>query len=162
MGKITVIRVDAGYPDDNDIFNVMHYACSEKDKDVRVCFWDTRGLPKNITKAVALLVRTQEFMRKDGGRRINHTIISFPDSVTDEKLVYAVADRLADHLGHEYPLIYGIHEDTNHLHIHFAMNTISRQTGKKWHASKKEFDSWCKDIADLTNEILADWGIYLQ
>ena len=38
----------------------------------------------------------------------------------------------------QYQVYYGVHEDTECLHIHFAINAVSHMDGKKWHKSRKE------------------------
>lgn len=158
MGNVMVKRVNAAYSKEEDIFRVMRYMCSEKDCGERLSYWNTRGLPKDLEKAASRLEQSQAYLGKDSGRRINHLIVSFPETVQDEKIVYIAAERLADLLGEEYALLYGVHQDTDHLHIHFAMNTVSYRTGKKFHANRKEFQAWKEEIAMCAEGILEEWG----
>ncbi len=161
MDKIMIKRVNANYSKDYDVENIMRYVCSEKQEHqhMQLHYWDTRGLPKNLEKAIALLKASQQYMGKDTGRRINHIVISFPETIQDVTLVYIIANHLADYLGKEYTLIYGIHTDTNHLHIHFALNTISYRTGKKFHTNQKEFAEWKRQILIQIENILVEWKI---
>lgn len=158
MGNVMVKRVNASYSKEGDIFRVMRYMCSEKDCGERLSYWNTRGLPKDLEKASARVEQSQTYLGKDSGRRINHLIVSFPETVQDEKIVYIAAERLADLFGEEYALLYGVHQDTDHLHIHFAMNTVSYRTGKKFHTSRKEFQAWKEEIKTCAEAVLEEWG----
>ena len=161
MGRVELKRINKNYSKDSDVFNIMRYSCSKKkeNKNVRVRYIGTRGLPENLEDAVDSMIKTQKLMGKASGRRINHFIFSFSKVVDDAKLVYFAADRLADEIGKEYPLIYGVHEDTDNYHIHFAASTISCITGKKWHTSSKEFSSWRNKMIKIAEDVLNDWKI---
>lgn len=51
-----------------------------------------------------------------------------------------------------YQIVYSVHEDAKHLHVHFVMNMISYQNGKRYSGQKKDFYDYLKylqEIADL-------------
>ena len=73
-------------------------------------------------------------------------------------MLVEIAEELADHLGEEYQLLYGIHMDTDNWHIHIAMNSVSYRTGKKWHANLREFDDWRKQMLKIVSNQLKKHG----
>lgn len=98
-------------------------------------------------------------MKKDHGRRLHHFIVSFPSEIQEEQVIFIVAEAIADYLGAEYQLLYGIHMNTDNLHIHIAINAVSYRTGLKWHVSAKEFKKWKKRIAKIAENILKEYCV---
>ena len=80
---------------------------------------------------------------KDGGRMAVHMIVSF-----DKDMMEYVGPKTALQIGYDicaacfpgFQVIFGIHDNTDNLHIHFAVNTVSYYTGKKF--SKSVYDIW--------------------
>lgn len=161
MEEILVTRVNEGYCFDSDIRRLINYVVRDKKTQDEVRHWGTRGLPMDIKRAVRFIKETQKMMGKAQGRRMNHIVISFRNKELDIGTVCEIAEVLADFFFKEYQLVYGIHEDTEHKHIHFAINTLSYETGKKWHKSIKEFSVWLNCIKDLAEKVIKDSiGIY--
>ena len=53
----------------------------------------------------------------------------YPVSIKDK--VLSEAKKVSDKIGEEFQNIYGLHEDTDNLHVHFAINSVNYKTGKK-------------------------------
>ena len=145
------------YKNNKDIKHLLEYVVTDKDTGTKVKYWDCRGLVRNIKDSVKIISSIQKYMGKDEGRRMYHFIISFPEKVDDLNIVCIVADAIADYIGQEYQLMYGIHTNTNNLHIHIAMNSVSYRTGLKWHKNKTEFAQWKKHVVSIAESILKDF-----
>lgn len=159
MGKIMIKRVGHTYKDSMAIGNLLNYITREKDSGGRVKYWGTRGLLKNVKLAVKTIETMQKYLKKDHGRRVHHFVLSFPSEIKEEQVVYIIAEAIADYLGGEYQLLYGIHMNTENLHIHIAMNAVSYRTGLKWHVSAKEFEKWKKQLAKIAENILKEYCV---
>lgn len=86
---------------------------------------------------------------KDHGRQVRHFILSFkkPETIGYEQLMrlgFEICKYYSD-----YQSVYGLHTDTDHLHLHFAVNTVSYKTEKmyavappigKWFISSRKLD----------------------
>lgn len=80
---------------------------------------------------------------KDGGRMAVHIIVSF-----DKDMMEYIDTMTALQIGYDicaacfpgFQVIFGIHDNTDNLHIHFAVNTVSYYTGNKF--SKSVYDLW--------------------
>ena len=88
---------------------------------------------------------------------MHHFIISFPLEIQDVQVVYILAEVLADYLGQEYQLFYGVHTDKPDLHIHLVMNSVSFKTGLKWTKGKSEFIKWGDNIKRMLEELLNEY-----
>ena len=82
--------------------------------------------------------------------RLRHFIISFADNdcILPCDAIY-IAQRAAEYYANRYQIIFGIHEDADHLHVHFVMNQVSYLNGRKYSGSKKEhydFVNYMKDV----------------
>lgn len=80
--------------------------------------------------------------------------LSFPLSMDDANCVKLVAMEIADIFSGQYQVYYGVHEDEAHLHIHYAINTVSYVDGKKWHKSRKEIERLEAQMRERAGEVL--------
>ncbi len=147
---------EADYCDSTQIRNAIRYAISRKapNKEKRVRVWGTKGLSKDIDEMVNQISGMQKILRKDKGRRLYHMIVSFPCGMRNKKYVQRTAERIADYLYKSYQVVYGVHEDTSNLHIHFIFNAVSYVDGKKFHYNHED---WKKIREDIT-AIASRWG----
>ena len=151
MKQTFVRKVPEKYSTDGDIKNLMKYIAD--DKKCRH-YIGARRCRKNPELAALGMIRTQKGYKKTTGRRINHWIISFEKNVENPKIAYDVAEQIADMFSEEYQVFYGIHENTDNLHIHMAVNTVSFRNGRKWHTSKKELAEWKKKINKIMSNVV--------
>jgi len=158
MGSVTVKNFTNNYENNPAIKNLLRYVVSKKDTDECVDYWGTKGLLKDINKAYGVITRMQRYLKCDNGKRMIHFVISFPKDIRSEEMVFIIADAIASYLSSEYQLVYGIHVDTDNYHIHFAMNSVSYITGKKWHKENHEFARWFQNLRDIVQKILDEAG----
>lgn len=147
------------YKNTRSINNLVRYALA-KDKDY---IKDSRVKPKvrycdsncvdisDPRKAVEQIKAVQKFFKKTDGRKMYHYILSFPDEIKDAKEVYEAGLEIMNKFFNEYQTIFAVHEDTDHLHIHFVFNSVSYLTGKKWCINFKEFYWLKEDIECMAN-----------
>ena len=87
------------------------------------------------------------------GVRLRHWIISFEKhEFADAWHANQFAQMACRFYADTYQIVYSVHEDTEHLHVHFVMNMISYQNGKRYSGQKKDFYDYLKylqEIADL-------------
>lgn len=87
---------------------------------------------------------------KTKGVQARHFILSFsPREVSSPKTANEIAMDLIAYLGEEYQCIYAVHEDTDQLHIHIIMNSISYLDGHRYRGSKAEFYQLTNTIKQL-------------
>lgn len=86
---------------------------------IGTCHKDIKGIIDDFSK-------TKEIFGKTGGVQIKHLIISFnkQPKITPKKLGKFVIKTLK-YYSQKYQVVYAVHEDTENLHIHVGINSVS-------------------------------------
>lgn len=91
-----------------------------------------RGL--NPQTAYENMCEVQELWSKTSGRRAYHMVLGFDSSEPVASYdALQIAFEISSIFFPTYQVLYGVHTDQPHLHIHFAINTVSLQDGHKLH-----------------------------
>lgn len=87
---------------------------------------------------------------KTTGRQARHYILSFARS---EPIVPSqaldIASQAAAYFADRYQVVYGIHTDTDLIHIHFIVNTVNYVTGKKFTDEYTEENQFRKHLKQI-------------
>ena len=121
---------------DNDAFNdVINYVFS----DYKIPHKCIGGYGVHIENAAEQMEIVTSVYNKNSGVRLRHFIISFSDAdCISLPEAYQIADAAARYFADRHQIIFAIHEDTFHLHIHFVMNQVSYIDGLKYSGKKSE------------------------
>lgn len=158
MERIVIKMNNEYYSSDEDISTLIAYIAGETKNKEKTRYYNGRGLPHNHEKAAKTIIKVQRSIKKAKQRRIYHLFISFPSEVDDVNYVKLIAESVANMLFEKHQIYYGVHEDTDNLHIHIAINAVSYIDGKKWHQSKKQFEDMKKDIRKIAKDINECFG----
>lgn len=112
---------------------------------------------RGITVAHAFedIVEMQTLYGNTGGRRGYHITVNFaPNSPLNAHEVYEIAYEISDLFFPEYQVLYGVHINEAHLHIHFAVNTVSLKNGKKLHIDYRTLYWLIKEIDNIERRYL--------
>lgn len=155
MAIYRVINSAGKYHDSHSCRDVIRYATSpEKTKPNGI--FGGAVLPENTADAMEGVARVY---RKDSGVHLRHSVLSFaPEegvSVADAK---AIAKEAIKYYRSDYQIIAAVHEDTDHPHIHFVMNTVSYRDGAKYHGEKKDYYAF----QQYMNEIVRPYGTHVE
>ena len=94
---------------------------------------------------------------KSTGVQLRHFIISFyPHELDDPEVANEIAQQLILWIGQEYQAVYGVHEDTDLIHIHVVHNSISYIDGHRYYGKKKEY----YNLIDYIKALLHQYGIH--
>ena len=96
------------------------------------------------------MVFVKEAYHKKSGVQLKHFFITFHDR---EMLYVGFEDilQLGFEVGKyfgEYQMVYGIHLDSNHVHLHFVMNTTSFRDGHKYSDGLSKFNALCRYLRE--------------
>ena len=99
---------------------------------------------------------TKNYFNKTGGRQYRHYIQSFSpeDEISKEKIL-EIAIKWAEKSFHGHEVFIAIHDDKDHLHSHFIVNTVNFENGKKLHEKKNELEL----KKDINDKICLEYGI---
>ena len=85
--------------------------------------------------------------KEEGRRQVRHLVVSFKKSNLSFETVCEIAWKIGTPYGNRYQVFYGVHTDTDHFHIHFAINTVSFIDGTM-------FSEGYGDLVNLKKNIL--------
>lgn len=115
--------------------------------------YETHGIncSENYKKIAYEFFETKDYFKKTEGRQYRHYIQSFsPNEISKEK-VLEIAVKWAEKAFQGHEVFIAVHNDKEHLHSHFIVNTVNFETGEKLHEEarnlvfKKELnDEICK------------------
>ena len=119
---------------------VLKYCCKAAKVD-----YEGRPLVSgvNCVPAVALreFMNTKEQYHSTNGRMYYHMVQSFhPDDPVTPEMAHEIALKLAEQLP-GFEIVVATHTDRDHIHSHFVINSVSCETGKKYHSNKESLSS---------------------
>lgn len=121
--------VRESYLNYSSVFNLVDYALYDKSTGGRVRFYG--GYNVDINRADEQIMLVKNYYRKDDGRKMRHFIVSFDDDISAYD-AYVLGWRIAAFYANRYQIVFGVHEDTDNVHIHFVFNTVSFADGLKY------------------------------
>lgn len=87
---------------------------------------------------------------KSHGVQLRHFIVSFyPDEVNSPMTANEIAQQFVAFFANEYQVVYAIHEDKPHLHIHIVINSVSYVDGHRYYGTRAEFKSMQKYMQEV-------------
>lgn len=126
-----LIFVEKSYRDPRSVKNTINYAT--KKQGVQVNYFggysvDDRNPRQMIYQFNA--VKNAFYKSKENHRQVRHFILSFgeKDKVSSYE-AYLIAHEVASYYSNQFQIVYGVHENTENLHIHFILNTVSYMDG---------------------------------
>jgi hypothetical protein len=120
-----LIMMNKRYNDDEALETVVRYV-------LRTGCGYCGGYGVDMNYPVQQMQQVKVLWGKDHGRRVRHFILSFKklETIGYEQLMrlgFEICKYYSD-----YQSVYGLHTDTDHLHLHFAVNTVSYKDGKMY------------------------------
>ena len=114
--------VDGSYFNEDAMVRVINYVCRSG---------YVGGLGVNPECAALQMSLVKHIWHKPEGRQIRHFLLSFSDDESiDLDGLMAYGYQIASYyyeMG--YQIVFGVHTNTNHPHIHFAVNTVNFRNG---------------------------------
>ena len=128
---------------------VLGYVSQEK-KTVREDRKYVTGINCDPAHAYDEMMLTKRLYKKTGGRLYYHLVQSFPKGydITPEK-AHQIACEYAQKAFGKYECVVATHIDREHIHSHIVFNSVSFDTGKKYHSNLNSV----KKLMNLSDEI---------
>ena len=133
---------------------VLGYVSKEK-KTVREDRKYVTGINCDPAHAYDEMMLTKKLYNKTGGRQYYHLVQSFPKGydITPEK-AHKIACEFAQSAFGQYECVVATHIDREHIHSHIVFNSVSFETGMKYHSN---LDS-VKNLMNLSDEVCQRFG----
>ena len=133
---------------------VINYCC----KDAKV---DYQGRPLisgiNCVPQCALqeFMNTKRLHQSTHGRMYYHMVQSFrPDDPVTPEMAHEIALKLAEQIP-GFEIVVATHTDRDHIHSHFVINSVSCDTGLKYHSNKESLELLWK----ASDELCMQYGL---
>ena len=133
---------------------VLNYCC----KDAKV---DYQGRPLissiNCVPQVALqeFMNTKRLHHSTKGRMYYHMVQSFrPDDPVTPEMAHEIALKLAEQIP-GYEILVATHTDREHIHSHFVINSVSYETGLKYHSNEESLMA----LRRASDELCMQYGL---
>lgn len=137
------------YHDEESVRDVINYIF-QSSKTRLDC---VGGIAVNPVMAEIQFNAIAEFYGKNYGVRLRHMVLSFsPEENISLENLKRIAYQAASYFGGEYQIVYAIHLDSTHPHVHFVQNTVSYRTGNKYAGSKKDYSSFIHYLRTLLKQ----------
>lgn len=162
MGILKIANNSGKYHDANSNYDLIHYIANPY-KTIHGLYGGL-AVSNNPLHAVLQMYMLRNAWGKFDCVQIRHMILSFSEnelSVNNPehvKLLNQIAIQTAAYYSSAYQIFYGIHENTNQLHIHFAMNMLNYHTGMQYSGKKKDLYGFLSHI----NNVLAQYNLSVE
>ncbi len=135
----------------SDFAGLVKYMTDEQEKSERVGWVSVTNCHSDRSDAGVLeIITTQEKNTRAESDKTFHLVVSFPaGEQPDEDILKAIETKLCDGLGYgEHQRVSVVHHDTDHLHIHIAVNKIhpTRYTLNDPYYSHKVLGKLCEKL----------------
>ena len=100
---------------------------------------------------------TKRIFMKEDKRQGYHFIISFKEDEVDPDVAFEITEKFVkEYMGDRYEAVYVVHDNTDNIHSHIIMNSVSFVDGKKYRYEKGD---WAKYIQPITNRLCKEYGL---
>ena len=132
------------------VYNVTNYVLRDKAGQGNAMNRFSGGMNVfDLSKAGEEFMQVKRYYGKMFGRHIKHFYITFDkDEPVMPELAYILAYHISMFYRSRFQVVFSVHEETDNLHIHFAINTVSFIDGKKLHEGMEELyalEIFCRD-----------------
>lgn len=101
------------------------------------------------------MIASKRMFGKTSGRQYIHLVQSFPkDEQVTHQQAHTIALKVAERF-EGFQVLLATHNDRDHVHNHFLINSVNFETGKKWQQSKSEMN----DVKDFSDELCQAAGL---
>ena len=98
---------------------------------------------------------TKRLYNQDGGRMFYHMVQSFsPEENITPEVAHEIACKLADAIP-GFEIVVATHCDADHVHSHFVINSVSYETGKKYHSDPQSIQT----LWDTSDKLCLQYGL---
>lgn len=141
--------LNESYRNEDALENLIYYVCRSG---------HVGGVGVDPEYARMQMSMVKRLWHKETGRQAWHFILAFApnEDVTYEEAM-AIGYAVAGYYGEWYQIVFGLHFDTNYLHLHFAGNTVSFVDGQMRSEGYADFAAFRNYVQSL----MPQWDVKL-
>lgn len=151
--------------------SVLEYIGKSKNEEERVYKTSGINVSEDYELAFKQMMMTKRIYDKLDGRQYRHHIQSFKPGEVSPELAHKIAIEFAEKNFKNFDVFISTHIDTGHIHNHFIINTIDRETGLKFRElNKKEFEEkkelknhefYLENLKKSSDNLCREYGLFV-
>lgn len=98
---------------------------------------------------------TKEQYGKTDGILAFHGYQSFKEGEVTANIAHEIGVKFAEEMFGDYEVVVATHQNTNHIHNHFILNSVSFKTGKKYNNNRTNLAK----LRQISDSICAEYGL---
>ena len=98
---------------------------------------------------------TKEQYRKTDSVLAFHGYQSFKEGEVTADVAHEIGVKFAEEMFRDYEVVVATHQNTNHIHNHFIINSVSYKTGKKYNNNRANLAK----LRQISDSICAEYGL---
>ena len=144
---------DNTYIEYTDLHKTLEYAKSNYKTEEQ---YYVSGINCDPDTAYEEMIATKEFFHKTGGIQGFHAFQSFQEGEVTPEEAHELGIRLAKELwGDRFQVLVSTHLNTNHLHNHFVLCSVSFVDGKRFYDTRETYGF----MRHMNDEICSEFGL---
>ena len=98
---------------------------------------------------------TKDYYHKKNGVLAYHGYQSFKDGEVTPDIAHEIGVKFVEEMFKDYEVIVATHQNTNHIHNHFIINSVSFKTGKKYNNNRTNLAK----LRNISDSLCAEYGL---
>ena len=98
---------------------------------------------------------TKDYYNKTDGVLAYHGYQSFKEGEVTADIAHEIGVKFAEEIFGDYEVVVATHQNTNHIHNHFIINSVSFKTGKKYNNNRTNLAK----LRHISDSICAEYGL---
>ena len=133
-----------------DLHNTVEYAKADFKTEEQIF---VTGVNFDIDTVLQEMIATKKKFGKEKGILAYHAFQSFAEGEVTPEIAHEIGVKLAEELwGDRFEVIVSTHLNTNHIHNHFVLNSVSFVDGGKYRDNRESYALMRKTSDDLCKE----------
>ncbi len=98
---------------------------------------------------------TKDYYNKNDGVLAYHSYQSFSEGEVTADIAHEIGVKFAEEMFKDYEVIVATHQNTNHIHNHFIINSVSFKTGKKYNNNRTNLAK----LRNISDSLCTEYGL---
>lgn len=136
-----------------DLHRVINYTLDDYKTEQQ---YFSTGINCGVDTVYKEMIGTKKEFSKTGGILAFHGFQSFKEGELTPEVAHEIGVKLAEELwGDRFEVVVSTHINTNHIHNHFVINSVSFKDGKRYYDKRSTY----AEIRHVSDSLCAEYGL---
>lgn len=122
-------------------------------KKEKVCYVSTLNCDENYPYDD--MIDTKDYFNKKYGNLAYHGYQSFKEGEVTPDIAHEIGVKFVSEMFKDYEVVVATHQNTNHIHNHFIINSVSFKDGKKYNNNRTNLAK----LRNISDSLCAEYGL---